>query len=103
MAAANGTAHTSTIERVPDPGGYDLEAVWEGEWRQHLLNQALARVKQSADPEQFQMFDLHVRLGLPAKEVARKLDVSLPRVCFAKYKIGARLSREVQWLERQEG
>ena len=98
---ANGTAHTSTIERVPDPGGYELEAAWEGEWKQHLLDRALARVKQTADPEQFQMFDLHVRLGLPAKEVARKLDVSLPRVYFAKYKIAALLKRQVQGLEKQ--
>jgi len=98
---ANGTAHTSTIERVPDPGGYELEAAWEGEWRQHLLDRALASQKQTADPEQFQMFDLHVRLGLPAREVARKLDVSLPRVYFAKYKIGALLKRQVQRLDRQ--
>jgi RNA polymerase sigma-70 factor (ECF subfamily) len=99
--SANGTARTSTIERVPDSGGYDLEAAWGGEWRQHLLGQAMARVRQTADPEQFQMFDLHVRLGLPAKEVARKLEVSLPRVYFAKYKIGALLKRQVQKLERE--
>jgi RNA polymerase sigma-70 factor (ECF subfamily) len=98
---ANGTAHTSTIERVPDPGGYDLEATWEGEWKQHLLDRALAQVKRSADPEQFQMFDLHVRLGLSAKEVARKLEVSLPRVYFAKYKIGGLLKRTVDRLDRQ--
>jgi RNA polymerase sigma-70 factor (ECF subfamily) len=98
---ANGTARTSTIERLPDPGGYDLEAAWEGEWKQHLLNQALARVKQTADPEQFQMFDLHVRLGLPAKEVARRLGVSLPRVYFAKYKIGGLLKRTAERLDQQ--
>jgi RNA polymerase sigma-70 factor (ECF subfamily) len=98
---ASGTAHTSTIERVPDPASYDLEAAWEGEWKQHLLDRALARVKQTADPEQFQMFDLHVRLGLPAREVARKLDVSLPRVYFAKYKIGAVLKRAAERFEKQ--
>jgi len=100
-AEGNGTARTSTIERVPDPEGANLDAVWEGEWQQHLLDRALARVRQTADPEQFQMFDLHVRLGLPAREVARKLDVSLPRVYFAKYKIGALLKRQVQRLEQR--
>ena len=49
------------------------------------------------------MFDLQVRLGLPAREVARKLEVSRARVYVAKYKIGALLKREVQRLERQEG
>jgi len=100
--AADGTARTSTIERVPDSASYDLEAAWEGEWRQHLLDQAMARVKRTADPEQFQMFDLHVRLGLSAREVARKLDVSLPRVYFAKYKIRALVKRQAQRLERKE-
>ena len=100
---SNGTAHTATIERVPDPAGYDLDAAWEGEWQQHLTDRALARVKRSADPEQFQMFDLHVRLGLPAREVARKLDVSVPRVYFAKYKILRLLKRQVQRLEQQGG
>ena len=100
---ANGTAHTSTIERVPDPAGFDLEAAWEGEWQEHILDRALARVKERADPEQFQMFDLHVRLGLPAKEVARKLDVSLPRVYFAKYKIHTLLKRAVERIEKQGG
>lgn len=100
---SNGTAHTSTIERVPDPAGYDLEAAWEGEWKQHLMDAALERVKRVANPEQVQMFDLHVRLGLSAKEVARKLDVSLPRVYFATYKIRALVQRQVQRLERKEG
>lgn len=99
----DGTAHTATIERVPDPAGSDLDAAWEGEWREHLLERALARVKQLADPEQFQMFDLHVRLGLPARDVARKLEVSLPRVYFAKYKIGALLKREVARLQKLGG
>jgi RNA polymerase sigma factor (sigma-70 family) len=99
----NGTARTSTVERVPDPASYDLEAAWDNEWRQHLLDRALARVKQTADPEQYQMFDLQVRLGLPAREVARKLEVSRARVYVAKYKIGALLKREAQRIERQEG
>ena len=103
LPEANGTARTSTIERVPYPASYDLEAAWEGEWQQHLVDRALARVKQTADPEQFQMFDLHARLGLPAREVARKLDVSLPRVYFAKYKILALLKRQVLKLEQQGG
>ncbi|HYV30707.1 MAG TPA: sigma factor, partial [Candidatus Binatia bacterium] len=30
------TARTATVERVPDPRGVDLEAIWDGEWRQNL-------------------------------------------------------------------
>src|SRR5881396_643496 len=31
------TSRTSTVERVPDPKGVELEAIWDGEWRQNLL------------------------------------------------------------------
>ena len=84
------------------PGGYDLETAWDAEWKHHLLDAALERVKRSAEPEQFQIFDLHVRRGLSAREVARRLEVTLPKVYFAKYKIAALLKRQVQLLERQE-
>src|SRR5712691_10928176 len=34
---------TATIERVPDPAGFDLTAAWDEEWEKHLLQTALAR------------------------------------------------------------
>ncbi len=52
-------------------------------------------MKQTADPEHFQIVDLHVRLGLPVREVAR--------VYFSKYKIGTRLKREVEQLQWEGG
>jgi RNA polymerase sigma-70 factor (ECF subfamily) len=100
--AANGATRTSTTERIPDPRTGDLEVAWESEWRQHVLERAMAHVKQTADPEEYQIFDLHVRLGLPAREVARKLDVSLARVYFASYKLRARVNRQAQRLEHME-
>jgi hypothetical protein len=63
----------------------------------------LARVKQTADLEQFQIADLHVRLGLPARELTRKLEVSVARVDCAKYKIGTRLKREIEQFQREGG
>ena len=56
-------------------------------------------VKKNADAHQFQMFFLHVVKGVPALQVARRLGTKLPEVYFAKYKISARLKKEIKRLE----
>jgi len=44
--AANDGTRTATIERVPDPGGSDLDVLWEVEWQKNLMATALEAVKQ---------------------------------------------------------
>src|SRR5580765_6399312 len=39
------TQRTATIERIPDPQGFDLDAAWDAEWQKNLWDAALARVK----------------------------------------------------------
>ena len=94
-------ARTDTVERIPDRTGIDLEKTWDREWEEHLTRTALERVRQKADPEQYQMFDLHLIQKLPAREVARKLRIKMARVYFAKYKICRLLRKEIKQL-RQE-
>jgi RNA polymerase sigma factor (sigma-70 family) len=77
-----------------------LDAIWEEEWRTHLLDVAMERVRQTTDARQFQIFYLHVIQNVPALQVARRLGAKLPEVYFAKYKISARLKKEVNRLER---
>ena len=89
---------TSLLESIADEGG-PLDAIWDAEWRTHLLDAALEHVKQHADARQFQMFYLHVVKSVPALQVARRLGVKLPEVYFAKYKISARLKKEIKRLE----
>ena len=95
------TARTSTIERIPDPSGLDLDAVWNDEWEKNLLGAATERVKHQVDPEQYQLFDFHVLKQWPAKKVARKLGVSLGKVYFAKYRVSKLMKKEIQRLETQ--
>ena len=89
---------TSLLESISDEGG-PLDAIWNAEWHTHLLENALEYVKQHADARQFQMFHLHVVKNVPALQVARRLGVKLPEVYFAKYKISARLKKEIKRLE----
>ncbi len=89
---------TALLESVSDEGG-PLDAIWDAEWHTHLLDTALEYVKQHADARQFQIFYLHVVKDVPALQVARRLGVKLPEVYFAKYKISARVKKEIKRLE----
>ncbi len=91
------------IDQIPDPGGFDLEAAWDAEWRGHLLAAALARVRKQVHPRQFQIFDCYVTKGWPATRVARELGVSLAQVYLGKHRVGALLQKIVASLERGQG
>ncbi len=91
---------TAAIERHADPAGFDLETLWENEWRENLLAAALASVKQQVDPRQFQIFDCYVTRGWPASRVARELGVNLAQVYLAKHRVSAMLKKTVATLER---
>lgn len=92
---------TPILERIPDPAGLDLEAIWEDEWEKHLLSVAMERVKRQVAPEQLQVFDLYCVEQWPARKVARTLGVSVGQVYLAKHRVGRLLKREIKILTRQ--
>jgi RNA polymerase sigma-70 factor (ECF subfamily) len=96
------TGSTGPLERIPDPVGGTLDALWREEWQRHLMNKALERVKQRVSPRQFQMFDLHVQQGLSVLETAQALQSSVASVYVARYRVGQLLKKEVRKLEHSE-
>src|SRR6266446_959855 len=82
-STATGT-RTATIERVPDPAGAQLEAIWEKEWQTTFLDTALAKVKAQVDLKQWQVFDLYALKEWSVRDVAKALGVSAGRVYLAK-------------------
>jgi len=92
---------TARIERVADPQGPELEAVWEEEWERNLLDAARERVKRRVDDKQYQMFDLYVVKEWPVQKVANTLGVSTGRVYLAKHRVMALIRREIKHLERR--
>lgn len=91
---------TAAIERIADPAGFDLESIWDEEWRKNLLRAALERVRRRVDPEQFQIFDLHCLEDWPVSKVAATLGVSAARVYLVKHRVGSLLKKELSRLER---
>lgn len=87
---------------IPDSAGFSFDDVWEEEWRNHLLQTALQRVKRLVHPRQFQMFDLYVRQQWPLKTVTGTLGVSSAQVYMAKMRISRMLKAEVRRLQERE-
>lgn len=91
---------TGPIERIADPAGLPLDAVWQEEWEKHLMTAALERVKRRVSPRQFQMFDLHVLQKLPVTQTARTLQASVASVYMAKHRVARLLAKEVRKLKQ---
>ena len=91
---------TAPIDRIAD--GFDIDSVWEDEWRGHLLEAAMDRVKRRVDPRQFQIFDCYVVREWPAQKVAQQLRVNIAQVYLARHRISAMIRREVEVLEKGE-
>lgn len=79
----------------------EIDRVWAEEWNQHILQAALARVKEEVEPLQFQMFHLHVVKEVPAEEVAERLGVRASAVYWAKYRVGGRVKRVLREIEHR--
>jgi RNA polymerase sigma-70 factor (ECF subfamily) len=88
------------LERIGDPSGCDLDAIWDAEWEKNLLAAALERVKRQVAPEQFQIFDLACLEGWPVRKVTQALGVSAARVYLARHRVGRLLKQELQRLSR---
>jgi RNA polymerase sigma-70 factor (ECF subfamily) len=96
--ATSTSTKTATVERVADPVGLKLEATWNEEWEQNLMEAALERVKRKVDPKQYQVFDLCVVREWPVARVARALKVNRGRVYLAKHRINNLIKREISYL-----
>ena len=95
------TAHTPTVERIPDPAESGLKEVWDSEWQDNLLAVALQRLKPRVRARQYQIFDLLITRQWPAAKVAQTLGISIGQVYLAKHRVGGLLKREIQRLKTQ--
>lgn len=94
---------TPILERVADMKQQeDWERLWDSEWEKNLMDAAIQRVKRRVSIEQFQMFDLFVLKGWPARQVAKTLHVTVAHVYVAKHRISKLVQKEIAQLEQRE-
>jgi RNA polymerase sigma factor (sigma-70 family) len=65
----------------------EFGAVWDQEWKQAVLEAAVARVRGQVNPKHFQVFDYCVRQGWPAAKVAATLSMSTPQVYLVRHRV----------------
>ncbi len=90
---------TPTEERVPDPAGNALEALWDAEWEQNLVDAALEKLKHQVSARQFQIFFLHVIKQVPAGKTAKALGVTAARVYLVKHRVKPLFEQAVRAVE----
>jgi len=99
VSSAGDSSRTSTVERIPSPASFDLDACWEEQWQQSLLQAATEQVKKHVSPKQYQIFELYVLREWTVRKIAAALDVSPGQVYLAKYRVGSLLKKEAKKLK----
>jgi RNA polymerase sigma factor (sigma-70 family) len=70
------------VALAADPAAEDpLDAEWDRQYRQHVLEQAMVRVRQAVEPATWKCFEQHTLAGRPAAEVAAELGMK-PNTVF---------------------
>jgi RNA polymerase sigma factor (sigma-70 family) len=96
------TRDTGTLDRIASPG-VDLEAAWDQEWRERLVEAAMERVKRQVSSRNFQVFDCALRKQWPAAKIAEQLGVNIAQVYLIKHRLGSLLKKELRKAEEGEG
>ena len=99
--AEEGAAAVENAPSLTPSPDTQIDAAWECEWRETLLQAALARVRQRCSPKHYQVFDYCVLQNLPAHEVARMLGLSAAQVYLAKHRVGVAVKRAVAEFEAE--
>jgi len=93
---------TATVERLADPAGSELEAIWDEEWENNLREVAIERTKRKVSGKEFQLFDLYVVRSWPVSKVAATMRVNPARVYMARHRVGRLMKEEMDNLRRKQ-
>jgi RNA polymerase sigma-70 factor (ECF subfamily) len=85
---------------VPSPDAQTAHA-WEEEWRETLLRAGLEKLREGAEPKQYQVFDLCAVQRIAPKEVAKMLGMNRAQVYLSTHRLTARLRRLITTLEAE--
>ena len=77
----------------------ELEARWDKEWRQHILNEALKELRSAVEPSTYQAFELFVLRDMKASQVAEILDISENTVYLSKMRSLQKLKEIVKTID----
>jgi RNA polymerase sigma factor (sigma-70 family) len=74
------------------------ESVWAAEWESHVLETALARVKERLPAKHFLAFRMCTQQQKSPAEVAKALGISLPMIYVIRHRAGRMVAKEIELL-----
>jgi RNA polymerase sigma factor (sigma-70 family) len=96
---------TRSIERLPDPSvsaqPWGDQGVEESEWKQHVLEAALARLAHRVPAKHFQIFELYARQSWSVLRISRELGVNPATVYVVSHRLTKLIKAEIALLEKQ--
>lgn len=95
------TRRTAIVERLPDPGSLQPDAVWDRDWQQQVIERALDKLRRTVRPLHYQVFYLYAIKGQSSLAVARSLGVGIGQVYVLKHRT-ARTFKRLAELARKE-
>ena len=91
---------THGLHSAEDPRD-GLEAVFDREWAEHLLSEAMTEARPKFEPKTWEAFELYGRRGMSAERTAERLEMTPESVRHAKSRV-MRAVREVVIRLREE-
>ena len=91
---------TTEMERIPNPTSHGPDAKWEQDWREHVEETALERLRRELNPKHYQIFDSYVLKRWPIKDVTETFGVKPDLVYKVKERVMEALQVEVLRLEK---
>jgi|TARA_B100000959_G_C14801945_1_gene550116 RNA polymerase sigma-70 factor (ECF subfamily) len=79
----------------------DLEAVFDREWSEHLLSEAMTEARPKFEPKTWEAFELYGRRGMSAERAGKRLGMTSESVRHAKSRV-MRAVREIVVRLREE-
>ena len=103
-SVSNGDATSTAMEeRVPDPAGNALEAIWNDEWEKHIVDAALEKVKHQSSGKHYQIFFLQAIKQIPPAKIAETLGVKVDQVYLIKHRLTKVFQEALKELETELG
>ena len=90
-------------EDLDDADSARLDEAWDRLWAEQLLQRAVEEARGKFEPRTMEAFDLFARRGVPAEEVARRLEMSVNSVHHAKSRVMNVVGEIVERIRAEEG
>jgi RNA polymerase sigma factor (sigma-70 family) len=90
---------TDPMNAFPEQGPGIQQQVWDEEWEKNVVDAAVKKVRQRADPQKYQIFDLYVNKEWTPEKLSTVFQISIDQVYLIKHRITDMIKAEVKRLE----